>query len=149
VPPLWLFLDLAISVTFFASAVGKTLVPAATLQVFHELFGLGTSPGTLLLVLLLAVEFGLAAALIGGWRRRTTLAACGVFLFVVSAGVVALLATGSRSHCGCGLPSWTRDPRSAQFIALARNGLLVTIVVAALATSRRPVSSCLAQEVLV
>lgn len=119
------------AVVLVIAGVGKSVNPTSTFEAFHALLGLGGRGVALMTGLLVLVELVLAAWLFSGRGRRPAIASAGLFLAVVSAALVVFAVQGREVPCGCGLPLRRMTPAAEYAFGLARNGLLLALLLAA------------------
>lgn len=123
---------LALALLLAISGSMKVIDPLESIRAIEQLLRLDLPTRVLLWSLLIGVEFVLAGWLLSGARRRGALFATLAFLGFVTAALVKLMAVGPGVGCGCGLPSLGLEGRSAQWLALTRNLLMIGAALAAL-----------------
>ena len=111
------------------AAVGKLVSPGSLFAVLESTWGLGHLGAQFVYLLLLEVEFGIAAGLLYRRTRALSLKVALAFFLLVSLSPLVQLWNGSTEGCGCGLGIGGFSPTTEQIVAIVRNGVIVSLLV--------------------
>lgn len=129
------FVAYLLAVTLLAGAAAKDWDVDPTIRVLIAHWGLSAISALWVVWVLIGLETGLGAWLVGASAKRGALVVTGFFLIAVSSSPALQWLRHDLTSCGCGLPEWASHPLMAIFgrnlpLALAAFGAAWPIRVA-------------------